>query len=109
MSGFACQFDHPPPREVLAMARAQDGAAGSVAVTQRAPFVVHGTVACDYYMNTGVCEFGLACKSYHPPPKEVIAMARAQEGATESVDETQAASSTVEEEEDTAEASNEQK
>lgn len=39
-----------------------------------------GAIHCPYYMKTGACKYGAACKFDHPPPGEV--MATTQETST---------------------------
>lgn len=42
------------------------------------PMSLQGAVICSFYMKTGTCKFGAACKFDHPPPGEAIAMATIQ-------------------------------
>lgn len=37
-----------------------------------------GDVICPYYLKTGTCKFGATCKFDHPPPGEVMEMAKSQ-------------------------------
>jgi len=37
-----------------------------------------GAVICPYYLKTGTCKFGATCKFDHPPPGEVMEMAKSQ-------------------------------
>lgn len=41
-----------------------------------------GSVICPYYLKTGTCKFGATCKFDHPPPGEVMEIAKSQ-GADE--------------------------
>lgn len=37
---------------------------------------------CPYYLKTGTCKFGATCKFDHPPPGEVMEMAKSQGTST---------------------------
>lgn len=41
-----------------------------------------GAVICPYYLKTGTCKFGATCKFDHPPPGEVMGMAKSQGTST---------------------------
>jgi hypothetical protein len=51
--------------------------------------VLKGTEICPYYLKTATCKFGATCKFDHPPPGEVMEMAKTQGTSTTNGGETE--------------------
>ncbi|CAL9083767.1 unnamed protein product [Musa acuminata var. zebrina] len=75
--GERCKFHHPidrsAPTSVLKQTPQQTVKLTLAGLPRR-----EGAVICSFYMKTGTCKFGAACKFDHPPPGEAIAMATIQ-------------------------------
>ncbi|KAJ6822477.1 zinc finger CCCH domain-containing protein 8 [Iris pallida] len=78
--GETCKFHHPVDRMAPA-ASVPKQAEPNVKLTLAGLPRREGTVACPFYMKTGTCKYGVACRFDHPPPGEAIAMATVQGGA----------------------------
>ncbi|KAK6947228.1 Zinc finger, CCCH-type [Dillenia turbinata] len=81
--GERCKFHHPIDRSVPppSMTKQQQGVKLTLAGLPRR----EGETICAYYLKTGTCKYGAACKFDHPPPGEVVAMA-AKQGTSESAE-----------------------
>ncbi|KAL5989913.1 Zinc finger CCCH domain-containing protein [Asimina triloba] len=74
--GERCKFHHPIDRSAPAASmiqQAQQNIKLSLAGFPRR----EGAVMCAFYLKTGTCKYGAACRFDHPPPGEVVAMAKA--------------------------------
>lgn len=77
--GERCRFHHPIDRSAPNPHVAQ--VIPNVKLTLAGLPRREGSVACPFYMKTGTCKYGVACKFDHPPPGEAVAMATAQGSA----------------------------
>ncbi|XP_010557387.1 PREDICTED: zinc finger CCCH domain-containing protein 37-like [Tarenaya hassleriana] len=68
--GERCKFHHPIDRS--AAATSKQASQESVKLTLAGYPRREGAVHCPYYMKTGMCKYGAACKFDHPPPGEVM-------------------------------------
>ncbi|WOK95753.1 zinc finger CCCH domain-containing protein 37 isoform X2 [Canna indica] len=75
--GERCKFHHPIDRSAPTSV-ANQAPQQSVKLTLAGLPRREGAVICSFYMKTGTCKFGAACKFDHPPPGEVMAMASTQ-------------------------------
>lgn len=80
-----CKFHHPTDRSL-------PNAVPNAPVVQVQPNVKltlaglprrEGSSACAFYMKTGTCKYGVACRFDHPPPGEAVAMATAAQETAE--------------------------
>ncbi|KAI0492618.1 hypothetical protein KFK09_026894 [Dendrobium nobile] len=80
--GERCKFHHPIDRSASTVASAKP-TQESVKLTLAGLPRREGSVACPFYMKTGTCKYGAACRFDHPPPGEAIAMAQLSHGIAE--------------------------
>ncbi|XP_020207376.1 zinc finger CCCH domain-containing protein 37 isoform X2 [Cajanus cajan] len=69
-----CKFHHPIDRSAPSLSKQ----ATAVKLTPAGLPRREGAVICPYYLKTGTCKFGATCKFDHPPPGEVMEMAKSQ-------------------------------
>lgn len=79
--GERCKFHHPIDRSAPSLSNSASQQA--VKLTLAGLPRREGVVICPYYLKTGTCKFGATCKFDHPPPGEVMGLAKSQ-GASES-------------------------
>ncbi|KAL6562392.1 RNA-binding, Nab2-type zinc finger [Orobanche gracilis] len=67
---FSCKFHHPVDRSKpkAPAAESEENVKLTLAGLPRREGAIH----CPYYMKTGMCKYGAACKFDHPPPGEVM-------------------------------------
>lgn len=73
-----CKYHHPIDRSAPSLAKQ----AATVKLTPAGLPRREGAVICPYYLKTGTCKFGATCKFDHPPPGEVVEMAKSQGTST---------------------------
>ncbi|KAL8147111.1 zinc finger CCCH domain-containing protein 37-like [Apium graveolens] len=69
MFGETCKYHHPIDRSMHAQAEAQQQ---NVNLTLAGLPRREGAINCPYYMKTGACKYGVACRFDHPPAGEVM-------------------------------------
>ncbi|KAL2327090.1 hypothetical protein Fmac_020517 [Flemingia macrophylla] len=72
--GERCKFHHPIDRSAPSLSKL----ATAIKLTPAGLPRREGAVICPYYLKTGTCKFGATCKFDHPPPGEVMEMAKSQ-------------------------------
>ncbi|XP_068665207.1 zinc finger CCCH domain-containing protein 8 [Aristolochia californica] len=77
-----CKFHHPVDRTATVPSVMKQALQQTVKLSLAGLPRREGAVVCSFYMKTGTCKFGPACKFDHPPPVEAIAMAAGQAAAT---------------------------
>ncbi|KAG9448067.1 hypothetical protein H6P81_014195 [Aristolochia fimbriata] len=82
--GERCKFHHPVDRTAPASSLMMQALQQNVKLTLAGLPRREGAVVCQFYMKTGTCKFGPACKFDHPPPGEAVAMAAGQAGESAS-------------------------
>ncbi|XP_020571424.1 zinc finger CCCH domain-containing protein 37-like isoform X1 [Phalaenopsis equestris] len=80
--GERCRFHHPVDRSIPNATSAKQPQE-SVKLTLAGLPRREGSVACPFYMKTGICKYGVACRFDHPPPGEAVAMAQVTSGTAE--------------------------
>lgn len=77
--GERCKYHHPLDRATPSMSKLQS----TVKLTPAGlPRREKGVEICPYYLKTGTCKFGVTCKFDHPPPGEVMEMAKSSQGTS---------------------------
>ncbi|KAJ1442450.1 Zinc finger, CCCH-type [Sesbania bispinosa] len=74
--GERCKFHHPIDRSAPSLSK--QAPQQTVKLTPAGLPRREGAVICPYYLKTGTCKFGATCKFDHPPPGEVMEMAKSQ-------------------------------
>lgn len=72
--GQRCKFHHPIDRSAPTLS-GKDVQQQNVRLSLAGLPRREGAIHCPYYMKTGTCKYGVACKFDHPPPGEVMAKA----------------------------------
>ncbi|XP_061369783.1 zinc finger CCCH domain-containing protein 37 [Gastrolobium bilobum] len=75
-----CKFHHPIDRSAPSLSK--QASQQTVKLTPAGLPRREGSVICPYYLKTGTCKFGATCKFDHPPPGEVMEMAKSQVTST---------------------------
>ncbi|KAK7256979.1 hypothetical protein RIF29_30625 [Crotalaria pallida] len=76
--GERCKFHHPIDRSAPSLSKQ----AQTVKLTRAGLPRREGAAICPYYLKTGTCKFGATCKFDHPPPGEVVEIAKSQGTST---------------------------
>ncbi|KAL5061830.1 hypothetical protein RYX36_023567 [Vicia faba] len=76
--GERCKYHHPVDRSTSSLSKPQSNVKLTPAGLPRREDVE----LCPYYLKTGTCKFGATCKFDHPPPGEVMEMAKSQGTST---------------------------
>ncbi|XP_057453334.1 zinc finger CCCH domain-containing protein 37 isoform X2 [Lotus japonicus] len=74
--GERCKFHHPIDRSAPLLSK--QASQQTVKLTPAGLPRREGAAMCPYYLKTGTCKFGATCKFDHPPPGEVMEMAKSQ-------------------------------
>ncbi|GMG99271.1 hypothetical protein Nepgr_001111 [Nepenthes gracilis] len=82
--GERCKFHHPIDWSSPTQKQAQQQ---NVKLTLAGLPRREGAVHCPFYMKTGTCKYGVACKFDHPPPGEVMVTGTAPGTSTSAEDE----------------------